>query len=124
METTGLYEASGDWLYDVGLPGKSVKGQLVARFLSLGPRNGPVRVRARRLMGLASSRAPCWGKRTRALRPGPLLSGLLVRPCRGVFVGQTAMGSAVSEVDHEPYRHPDKEPQPGPCGQKTHEEEA
>ena len=63
MATAGLYETSGDWLYDVGLPGKSgigggivtvspgkgglgtfappldkagnsVKGQLVAKFLS------------------------------------------------------------------------------------------
>jgi glutaminase len=63
MTTAGLYETSGDWLYDVGLPGKSgisggivtvspgkgglgtfaplldgagnsVKGQLVAKFLS------------------------------------------------------------------------------------------
>jgi glutaminase len=63
MTTAGLYEDSGDWLYDIGLPGKSgigggivtvspgkgglgtfaprldsagnsVKGQLVARFLS------------------------------------------------------------------------------------------
>jgi glutaminase len=63
MTTAGLYESSGDWLYDIGLPGKSgigggivtvspgkgglgtfappldaagnsVKGQLVARFLS------------------------------------------------------------------------------------------
>ena len=63
MATAGLYETSGDWLYDVGLPGKSgigggivtvspgkgglgtfappldqagnsVKGQLIARFLS------------------------------------------------------------------------------------------
>ena len=63
MTTAGLYETSGDWLYDIGLPGKSgigggivavspgkgglgtfappldkagnsVKGQLVARFLS------------------------------------------------------------------------------------------
>ena len=63
MATAGLYETSGDWLYDIGLPGKSgigggivavspgkgglgtfappldpagdsVKGQLVARFLS------------------------------------------------------------------------------------------
>jgi len=63
MTTAGLYETSGDWLYEVGLPGKSgigggivtvspgkgglgtfaprldaagnsVKGQLVARFLS------------------------------------------------------------------------------------------
>lgn len=65
MVTAGLYESSGDWLYDTGLPGKSgvsgglitvapgkgglatfappldaagtsVKGQLVARFLSEG----------------------------------------------------------------------------------------
>jgi glutaminase len=63
MTTAGMYETSGDWLYDVGLPGKSgigggivavapgkcglgtfappldkagnsVKGQLAARFLS------------------------------------------------------------------------------------------
>ncbi|HYN58745.1 MAG TPA: glutaminase [Rubrivivax sp.] len=63
MATAGLYETSGDWLFDVGLPGKSgigggivtvshgkgglgtfaplldaagnsVKGQLVAKFLS------------------------------------------------------------------------------------------
>ena len=62
MTTAGLYETSGDWLYDVGVPGKSgigggivvvsparaagtfappldafgnsVKGQLAARFLS------------------------------------------------------------------------------------------
>ena len=49
MLTAGLYETSGDWLYDTGLPGKSglgtfapaldsagnsVKGQLVAKFLS------------------------------------------------------------------------------------------
>ena len=63
MATAGLYETSGDWLYDIGLPGKSgigggivtvspgkgglgtfappldqagnsVKGQLVARFLA------------------------------------------------------------------------------------------
>ena len=65
MTTAGLYETSGDWLYDVGLPGKSgigggivtvapgkgglgtfsplldkagnsVRGQLAARFLSRG----------------------------------------------------------------------------------------
>jgi len=63
MTTAGLYETSGDWLYDIGLPGKSgigggivtvspgkgglgtfsppldaagnsVRGQLAARFLS------------------------------------------------------------------------------------------
>ena len=25
MVTAGLYETSGDWLYDIGLPGKSVQ---------------------------------------------------------------------------------------------------
>ena len=76
MATAGLYETSGDWLFDVGLPGKSgigggivtvapgkgalgtfappldaagnsVRGQLVARFLSRGARPGRVRLRAR-----------------------------------------------------------------------------
>ena len=66
MLTAGLYETSGDWLYEIGLPGKSgigggivtvspgkgglgtfaplldeagnsVKGQLVAQFLSQRP---------------------------------------------------------------------------------------
>ncbi len=72
MATAGLYETSGDWLYDIGLPGKSgigggivtvspgkgglgtfappldaagnsVKGQLVAKFLSQRLGHGPVR---------------------------------------------------------------------------------
>ena len=76
MTTAGLYETSGDWLYDVGLPGKSgigggivtvspgkgglgtfappldaagnsVKGQLVARFLSAAARPRPVRLGGR-----------------------------------------------------------------------------
>jgi Glutaminase len=49
LPARGLHETSGDWLYDIGLPGKgglgtfappldragnSVKGRLVARFLS------------------------------------------------------------------------------------------
>ena len=82
MTTAGLYETSGDWLYDIGLPGKSgigggivtvspgkgglgtfappldqagnsVKGQLVARFLSQRLGHGPVRFEAR---GLNSER--------------------------------------------------------------------
>ena len=73
MATAGLYETSGDWLYDIGLPGKSgigggivtvapgkggigtfsppldaagnsVRGQLVARFLSEQARAQPVRL--------------------------------------------------------------------------------
>ena len=76
MTTAGLYETSGDWLYDVGLPGKSgigggivtvspgkgglgtfapllddagnsVKGQLAARFLSEQLGPRPVRLGAR-----------------------------------------------------------------------------
>ena len=75
MTTAGLYETSGDWLYDVGLPGKSgigggivtvspgkgalgtfsppldaagnsVRGPLAARFLSAPARARPVRVGA------------------------------------------------------------------------------
>jgi glutaminase len=35
MATAGLYEQSGDWLYEVGLPGTSgVAGQLATRLLS------------------------------------------------------------------------------------------
>src|SRR5215213_8950650 len=34
------------------------------------------------------------------------------------------MAPAVAEVDHEHYRHPDKEPNLGTEGQKAHEEEA
>ena len=41
MATAGLYEHSGQWLFDVGLPGKSgvgrgnsVRGLLATRFLS------------------------------------------------------------------------------------------
>ena len=75
MATAGLYETSGDWLYDIGLPGKSgigggivtvspgkgglgtfappldaagnsVKGQLVAKFLSQAARARSVRLRS------------------------------------------------------------------------------
>ena len=75
MVTAGMYEASGDWLYDVGLPGKSgigggivtvspgkgglgtfappldaagnsVKGQLVAKFPVAAAGNGLVRIQA------------------------------------------------------------------------------
>ena len=80
MTTAGLYETSGDWLYDVGLPGKSgigggivtvspgkgglgtfappldaagnsVKGQLVARDPLPEPRPGPLRLGAARRAG-------------------------------------------------------------------------
>ena len=79
MATAGLYETSGDWLYDIGLPGKSgigggivtvspgkgglgtfappldsagnsVKGQLVARFLSRAAGLESVRVPACRVV--------------------------------------------------------------------------
>jgi len=30
MTTAGLYETSGDWLYDIGLPGKSAIGGGIA----------------------------------------------------------------------------------------------
>ena len=78
MTTAGLYETSGDWLYDIGLPGKSgigggivtvspgkgglgtfappldaagnsVKGQLVAKYLVAAAGHGSVRVKTRSL---------------------------------------------------------------------------
>ena len=93
MTTAGLYETSGDWLYDIGLPGKSgisggivtvspgkgglgtfapaldgagnsVKGQLVAKFLS------------QRLGMDLSSRNP----RNRMVGPGESIA------CAGVIV--------------------------------------
>ena len=77
------------------------------------PYSGPVRVRP-----------VCWGSGPGFCALVQLSSGVLVRPCRGLFSGQPAMASAVAEVDHEPYRHPHEEPKPGAGGQKTHEEEA
>ena len=79
MATAGLYETSGDWLYEVGLPGKSgigggivtvspgkgglgtfappldgagnsVKGRLAARLPFGSPRPQPVRLEGRSLM--------------------------------------------------------------------------
>ena len=77
MTTAGLYETSGDWLYDIGLPGKSgigggivtvspgkgglgtfappldsagnsVKGQLVAKYPVAAAGHGSVRVATRK----------------------------------------------------------------------------
>src|SRR5215216_7936559 len=62
------------------------------------------------------------GQRPRA--PVRLRSGVLVRPCSGVFGGQPAVAPAVGEVDHQSYRHPDKKPQPGAGGQEAHKQEA
>jgi hypothetical protein len=100
----------------------NVKGQLVAMFLSLRLENGPVRVGARSLTSSAGRFVGGRGPELCALVR--LLSCLLVRPCRGLFSGKPAMASAIGEVDHESYRHPDEEPQPCAGGQETHEEEA
>ena len=91
MTTAGLYETSGDWLYDVGLPGKSgigggivtvapgkgglgtfaprldaagnsVKGQLAARVSLPQPGTRPVRVEAR---GMRAAPDPARGARAR-----------------------------------------------------------
>ena len=85
MTTAGLYETSGDWLYDVGLPGKSgigggivtvapgkgglgtfaprldeagnsVKGQLAARSFARA-RTRPLRLGAGRLTRCVENRA-------------------------------------------------------------------
>jgi glutaminase len=52
MATAGLYEMSGDWLYDVGLPGKSgISGGIVA----VSPGKGALGVFAPRLDGAGNS---------------------------------------------------------------------
>ncbi len=45
MTTAGLYETSGDWLYDIGLPGKSGIGGGIVAGLS---RQGRTSARSRR----------------------------------------------------------------------------
>jgi len=52
MATAGLYERSGDWLYDVGLPGKSgVSGGIV----TIAPGKGGLAVYSPRLDGAGNS---------------------------------------------------------------------
>ena len=52
MTTSGLYETSGDWLYDVGLPGKSgISGGIVA----VAPGRGGLGTFAPRLDGAGNS---------------------------------------------------------------------
>jgi len=52
MATAGLYETSGDWLYDVGLPGKSGIG---GGIVTVSPGKGGLGVFAPRLDGAGNS---------------------------------------------------------------------
>ena len=52
MTTAGLYEASGDWLYDIGLPGKSGIGGGV---VTVAPGKGGLGTFAPRLDGAGNS---------------------------------------------------------------------
>ena len=89
MTTAGLYETSGDWLYDIGLPGKSgigggivtvspgkgglgtfappldaagnsVKGQFVGQIPVPAAGNGPLRLATQRLSSRARSATVCF----------------------------------------------------------------
>ena len=75
LATAGLYERSGDWLYDMGLPGKSgVSGGLVTvspgkggrRDLLPAPRRG-----GQQRAGPAHHHVPVGATRTQPLRLGP-----------------------------------------------------
>ena len=48
MTTAGLYETSGDWLYDIGLPGKSGIGGGIVTVVARQGRPWHVRAAARR----------------------------------------------------------------------------
>ena len=48
MATAGLYETSGDWLYEVGLPGKSGIGGGIVTVVARQGRARHVRAAARR----------------------------------------------------------------------------
>jgi glutaminase len=52
MTTAGMYETSGDWLYEVGLPGKSGIGGGV---VTVSPGKGGIAVFAPRLDGTGNS---------------------------------------------------------------------
>ena len=73
MTTAGLYETSGDWLYDVGLPGKSGIG---GGIVTVAPGKGGARRRSRRcstsagnsVKGQLAARVPLAGARARPLR--------------------------------------------------------
>ena len=57
MTTAGLYETSGDWLYDVGLPGKSRIG---GGIVTVSPGKGGVGTFAATLSSLPSSYRNNW----------------------------------------------------------------
>ncbi len=74
MTTAGLYETSGDWLYDVGLPGKSGIG---GGIVTVAPGKGGLGTFAPRLdeagnsvKGQLAARLPFEGARPRPVRLG------------------------------------------------------
>ena len=68
MATAGLYELSGDWLYEVGLPGKSgVSGGIVTVVARQG---WPRRRTRRRSTRPATASAASWSRSTSSERLG------------------------------------------------------
>ena len=80
MTTAGLYETSGDWLYDIGLPGKSGIG---GGIVTVAPGKGGLGTFAPRLDA------------RRQQRQGPTRRASPVRPTR-TRPAQVGAGAAVS----------------------------
>ena len=94
MATAGLYEASGDWLYDIGLPGKSgISGGIVT--VSPGKAAWPLRAAARR---------PRQQREGPAGRPPP-------RPRWG-WICSSRRGEAPVSARHRPIDHAGRELSP------------
>ena len=71
MTTAGLYETSGDWLFDIGLPGKSGIGGGIVNGLAGQRWLGDVRAAAGQ-RGQQRERAACREVALAATRPGPV----------------------------------------------------
>ena len=69
MTTAGLYETSGDWLYDVGLPGKSGIG---GGIVMVSPGKGGLGTPAPPPLDAARARAACGAVPVASPRPRPV----------------------------------------------------
>ena len=87
MLTAGLYETSGDWLYDIGLPAKSGIGGGIVTVVARQGRDGHVRPAARR---------------RRQQRQGPARRAVPLRAARDGPAHLRAIGVTQSKCTGEP----------------------
>ena len=94
MVTAGLYERSGDWLYDIGLPGKSgVSGGIVTVAPGkggLGTFSPPLDAAGNSVRGQLATTLPLRPAGAQHLRVGPVAPGGGRRGSPGPGVGGAA----------------------------------